>query len=154
MKDEDNIHINWMKVALEEARQALKEDEIPVGAVLIKDNKLVLKEHNRTRQYCNPSAHAEKMIIDRILSSEIKYLYDYTLYVVLEPCVMCAGMMILSRLGTLVYGAYDPKAGAVGSVYNVLADKSFNHHPKVIRGILEEDCSALLKDFFLNKRNI
>jgi tRNA(adenine34) deaminase len=153
MKNEYDIHKKWMEVALDEARQALKEDEIPVGAVLVKDNKLILREHNRTRQYANPLAHTEKIIIDRILSSEIKYLYDYTLYVVLEPCIMCAGMMILSRLGTLVYGASDPKAGAVGSVYNVLADKSFNHHPKVIRGILEEDCSALLKVFFQNKRN-
>jgi len=153
MKNEYDIHKKWMEVALDEARQALKEDEIPVGAVLVKDNKLILREHNRTRQYANPLAHTEKIIIDRILSSEIKYLYDYTLYVVLEPCIMCAGMMILSRLGTLVYGASDPKAGAVGSVYNVLADKSFNHHPKVISGILEEDCSALLKVFFQNKRN-
>jgi len=153
MKNEYDIHKKWMEVALDEARQALKEDEIPVGAVLVKDNKLILREHNRTRQYANPLAHTEKIIIDRILSSEIKYLYDYTLYVVLEPCIMCAGMMILSRLGTLVYSASDPKAGAVGSVYNVLADKSFNHHPKVIRGILEEDCSALLKVFFQNKRN-
>jgi len=151
---EDKLHINWMKVALDEARQALKEDEIPVGAVLVKENKLILREHNRTRQLSNPLAHAEKMIIDRILSSGIKYLYDYTLYVVLEPCLMCAGMMILSRLGTLVYGASDPKAGVVGSIYNVLKDKNFNHHPKVVSGILKEDCSKLLKDFFQNKRNI
>ncbi|MGC9362582.1 MAG: nucleoside deaminase [Candidatus Syntrophosphaera sp.] len=145
-------HEFWMKLALEEAAKALAEDEIPVGAVLVKEGELVLSDHNRTRRLSDPLAHAEKLIIDKILSSKIKYLQDYCLYVSLEPCLMCAGMMIWSRLGTLVYGAADPKAGVVGSIYNVLADKSFNHHPKVVRGIMQEDCSKLLKSFFAQKR--
>lgn len=145
-------HIPWMQLAWEEARQAAREDEIPVGAVLVKDGKVIAAEHNRTRQYADPLAHAEKLLIDKILASKIKYLQEYSLYVTLEPCLMCAGMMIWSRLGTLVFGAADPKAGAVGSIYNVLADKSFNHHPRVVRGVLEAECAALLRDFFQSRR--
>ncbi len=145
-------HIHWMHLALAEARQALSEDEIPVGAVLVHNGELVAADHNRTRQNADPLAHAEKMMIDKILVSKIKYLQQYTLYVTLEPCLMCAGMMVWSRLGTLVFGASDPKAGAVGSIYNVLADKSFNHHPQVVRGVLETECSALLRDFFQERR--
>jgi len=141
-----------MSIALEEARLAALEDEIPVGAVLVKDNELVLRDHNRTRQMSNPLAHAEKLLVDKILLSKIKYLQEYTLYVTLEPCLMCAGTLIWSRLGRLVMGARDPKAGAVGSIYNVLADKSFNHHPEIVRGVLEAECSALLKGFFARKR--
>ncbi len=145
-------HTAWMKLALEEANLARSEDEIPVGAVLVEGGELIAAEHNRTRQLKDPLAHAEKLLIDKILASKIKYLQDYTLYVTLEPCLMCAGMMIWSRLGTLVYGASDPKAGAVGSIYNVLADKSFNHHPRVLRGVLEADCAALLRVFFQSRR--
>ena len=150
----DSEHIPWMQLAFEEARAAVTENEIPVGAVLVRDGKIIAAEHNRTRQYANPLAHAEKLLIDKILASKIKYLQDYTLYVTLEPCLMCAGMMIWSRLGTLVFGASDPKAGAVGSIYNVLADKSFNHHPAVVRGVLEADCAGLLKEFFQKRRRL
>ena len=147
-----NTHDYWMKLALDEARQAALEDEIPVGAVLVKGDELILREHNRTAQTANPLAHAEKLIIDKILESKIKYLQDYRLYVTLEPCLMCAGTMIWSRLGMLVYGARDPKGGAVGSIYNVLRDKSLNHHPQVIYGIMEDECAQVLKSFFQAKR--
>ena len=145
-------HEYWMRKALEQAELAIAEDEIPVGAVLVKGDELILSEHNRTRQMMNPLAHAENLIIDKILASKIKYLYEYTLYVTLEPCLMCAGMMIWSRLGCLVFGAHDPKAGAVGSIYNVLTDKSFNHHPTIVSGVLADECSMILKDFFRSKR--
>ena len=145
-------HEYWMQKALEQARIAALEDEIPVGAVLIKGDQLVLAEHNRTRQLGDPLAHAEKLIIDKIMASKIKYLYDYSLYVSLEPCLMCAGMMIWSRLGCLIYGARDSKGGAVGSIYNVLRDKSFNHQPRIISGVMAEECSLVLKDFFQSKR--
>jgi tRNA(adenine34) deaminase len=146
------LQLKWMGLALEEAQLALKENEIPVGAVLVKGDELVCRDHNRTRQLSDPLAHAEKLIIDKILGTKIKYLIGHSLFVTLEPCLMCAGMMIWSRLGVLVYGASDPKAGAVGSVYNVLSDKSFNHHPQVWSGLLDGQCSALLKDFFAQKR--
>ncbi len=145
-------HEYWMNIALEEARLAAEEDEIPVGAVLVKGDEIILRNHNRTRQLSNPLAHAEKLIVDKILASETKFLQDHRLYVTLEPCLMCAGMLILARLNTLVFGASDPKAGAVGSVYNVLRDKCFNHHPTIVRGLLKEPCSVILTSFFQNKR--
>ncbi|PKN79181.1 MAG: cytosine deaminase [Candidatus Cloacimonetes bacterium HGW-Cloacimonetes-1] len=145
----DNL---MMQCALEEADKAISEDEIPIGAVLVKSGEIILRDHNRTRQLQDPLAHAEKLIIDKIIGSGIKYLYDFTLYVTLEPCLMCAGMMIWSRLGTIVYGARDPKAGAVGSIYNVLADKSFNHHPVIRRDVLHTECSEILRAFFKSKR--
>ncbi|MEN6444916.1 MAG: nucleoside deaminase [Candidatus Cloacimonas sp.] len=147
-------HYIFMKEALLEAKIAAQEDEIPVGGVLVKDGNIVLREHNRSRQLANPLAHCEKLLIDKILASEPGFLYDYTLYVTLEPCLMCAGMIILSKMGTIVYGAKDPKAGVVGSIYNVLKDKSFNHHPTVVSGILADECSSLLKDFFSIKRKL
>jgi tRNA(adenine34) deaminase len=147
-----HIHELFMSEAIKEAKQAELENEIPVGAILVKDNQIVLREHNRTKQLANPLAHAEKLIIDKMMASEAVFLYDYTLYVSLEPCLMCAGMIIWSRVGTVVWGASDPKAGVVGSVYNVLKDKSFNHHPKVIGKVLQADCATLLTDFFGRKR--
>ena len=147
-----DIDLCMMQCALEEADKAITENEIPIGAVLVKSGEIILRDHNRTRQKQDPLAHAEKLIIDRIIASGIKYLKDYTLYVTLEPCTMCAGMMIWSRLGTVVYGARDPKAGAVGSVYNILTDKSFNHHPIVRRDVLSIECAEVLQKFFRNKR--
>ena len=145
-------HEYFMAEAIKEAKLAEEENEIPVGAILVRDKQIVLREHNRTKQLANPLAHAEKLIIDKMMASEAVFLYDYTLYVSLEPCLMCAGMIIWSRVGTVVWGAADPKAGVVGSVYNVLKDKSFNHHPKVIARVLQTECAKLLTDFFGRKR--
>ena len=144
-------HEHWMFIALEEAKLALSENEIPVGAVLVRDDQVILKNHNRTRESKNPLSHAEMLILQEIMLKE-KYLYDYSLYVTLEPCLMCSGAIILSKVGTLVFGAYDPKTGVVGSVYNVLTDKHFNHHPEIISGILSEECGKILIDFFKSKR--
>ncbi len=142
----------WMNYALEQARLALQEDEVPIGAVLVKDNKIVAADHNRTRQTNNNLAHAEKLVIEKAINSGEKYLYGYALYVTVEPCLMCAGTIIWSRVGKVVFGCYDPKAGAVGSIYNALLDKNFNHHPEVISGILSQECSDLIVRFFRNKR--
>ena len=144
-------HEYWMELALAEAINAFEEDEVPVGAVLVKDDRLILKNYNRTNQLQNPLAHAEMLVLQEIQKSD-KYLQDYTLYVTLEPCLMCSGTIILSRLGKLVFGAFDPKAGVVGSIYNVLTDKHFNHHPEIITGICQADCSQILKKFFQAKR--
>lgn len=145
-------HETFMREAISEARLAAAENEVPIGAVLVCDGVIVAREHNRTKQLHNPLAHAEKLLVDKMCASEAVFLTDCTLYVSLEPCLMCAGMLIWSRLGTLVFGAKDPKAGVVGSVYNVLKDKSFNHHPTVVAQVLEAECSALLSDFFKSKR--
>jgi len=142
----------WMELALAQAQIAFDADEVPVGAVLVRDDVLVLAEHNRTNELNNPLAHAEMLILQQMQQTE-KYLGDYTLYVTLEPCLMCSGAIILSRLGRLVYGCSDPKTGVVGSVYNVLADKHFNHHPEVVSGVLADKCGGLLKEFFANKRS-
>ncbi|MBC8384363.1 MAG: nucleoside deaminase [Candidatus Cloacimonetes bacterium] len=144
----------WMDIALSEAKKAFDKDEIPIGAVLVKNDELIAKNHNRTNQLNNALAHAEKLAIEKTISSQEKFLYEYTLYVTVEPCLMCTGMIIWARLGKVVFGCYDPKAGAVGSVYNALLDKNFNHHPEVISGIREKECSELLTIFFKNKRKL
>ncbi|MDY0151044.1 MAG: nucleoside deaminase [Candidatus Cloacimonas sp.] len=148
----DSKHEYYMEFALEEAEIAASENEIPVGAVLVKDGEIILRDHNRTKQLANPLAHAEKLLIDKIMASKAVFLYDYSLYVSLEPCLMCAGMLIWSRIGTLVWAAADPKTGVVGSIYNVLKDKSFNHHPIVVGHILEERAAGLITSFFKDKR--
>lgn len=142
----------FMQVALDEARLAALEDEIPVGACLVKNGEIVLRDHNRSRQLDNPLAHAEKLILDKAQEMGLKYLQDYTLYITLEPCLMCSGGIILARVGRVVYGCSDPKAGAAGSIYQSLLDKSFNHHPILKRGVLASECALTLTDFFKKKR--
>ncbi|MDP8231341.1 MAG: nucleoside deaminase [Candidatus Zophobacter franzmannii] len=144
--------IDWMKEAYKEAEIALAEGEIPIGAVLVKDGTLVLADHNRTKQLANPLAHAEKLIIDKLVSSGETFFNDYRLFVTLEPCTMCAGTIIWSRIGTVVFGAYDEKAGAVGSIYNVLRNKNLNHNPIIKTGVYAKQCSAILTTFFTSKR--
>lgn len=152
ISNELNDHYIYMTAALAEAKLAYAENEIPVGAVLVHKGEIIAHEHNRTKQLANPLAHAEKLIIDKIMASKAVYLNEYTLYVTLEPCLMCAGMLIWSRIGTIVYGALDPKSGVAGSIYNVFRDKSFNHHPVIIAKVMESECSALLSGFFRSKR--
>lgn len=142
----------WMGFAIEEARLAFQEDEVPIGAVLIKENKIVAADHNRINQFQSSLAHAEKLIIEKVISSGDKFLYDFSLFVTVEPCLMCAGIIIWARVGKVVFGCYDPKAGAVGSICNALLDKNFNHHPEVISGVLERECSELITKFFKSKR--
>lgn len=143
---------HWMKLALAQARQALNKDEVPVGAVLVKNNRLVSANHNRTREKNDPLAHAEKLIIEDIVNEGHKYLQEYTLYITVEPCLMCAGMMIWARLGRVVFGCHDSKAGAAGSLYNVLQDCNLNHNPQLTAGVLRKETGALLKEFFKAKR--
>ncbi len=138
----------WMKIALEEAKKALSEDNVPIGAVIVKNNLLIAKAHNKAE---TPLHHAEQLVIKEALKKD-KFLYDYTLYVTIEPCTMCAGSIVLARVGRVVFGAFDSKAGAVGSLYNILADKRLNHNPKISYGILQKECSAILTDFFKRKR--
>jgi len=143
-------HKYWMKLALDEAVKAKNIGEIPVGAVIVKNNRVIASSHNLTNKIDQVS-HAEKLVIDKALKYN-KYLYDCTLYVTLEPCSMCAGAIILSRIGKVVFGASDEKGGAVGSLYNLLSDKRMNHNPIVISGVMAEESSLLLKEFFEEKR--
>lgn len=143
---------HWMTIAIEEAQSALQENEVPIGAVLVKNYKLFYRNHNRTNQLNDPLAHAEKLIIEEAIKNGEKFLQDCTLFVTVEPCLMCTGSIIWSRVGKVVFGCYDHKAGAVGSIYNALLDKNFNHNPEVVSGVLAEECAELMTRFFREKR--
>ncbi len=142
----------WMRIALKEAESAFAKDEVPVGAVIVRDNEIVSTAHNSTQNLNNALAHAEKIAIEKAQKEIGKWLLDCKLYVTLEPCPMCTGMIILSRLDSLIFGAFDEKNGACGSIYNLLNDTRFNHNPEIKSGILEENCSKILKRFFEEKR--
>ena len=142
-----------MMIAIDEARKAFDKAETPVGAIVVKDDKVIAREHNLRESLQDPTAHAEILAIRdaaRILGRW--RLTDCTIYVTLEPCAMCAGAMVLARIQRLVYGASDPKAGAVGSLMNLLSDERLNHRVEVVTGILAEECSDLLRGFFSSRR--
>ena len=142
----------WMNIAIDAGRKAAQQGEVPIGACLVKDDKLVCIAHNLTGELKNGLAHAEKLAIEEVIRAGEKFLYDYTLYVTVEPCLMCAGVIIWSRVGKVVFGCYDEKAGAAGSVYNALQDKNFNYSPTLISGVLQEECRQLMVDYFKQKR--
>jgi len=143
----------FMRLALEEAEAAFKKDEVPVGACLVLDNKIIASARNRKEASNDPTAHAELIAIRegaRTLNSW--RLNDATLYVTKEPCVMCAGAMVNARLGSLVYGCRDIRYGAVDSQYQLLTETVLNHEVRVVSGVLEHDCSEILKKFFKVRR--
>ena len=143
-----------MRLALAEAEKALTHDDVPVGAVILgPEGQLVGSGHNERELLQDPSAHAEMLAI-REAAVAIGHwrLLDTTLYVTLEPCAMCAGAIVLARIPRVVYGTADPKAGAAGSVLDVLAEPRLNHRPQVTGGVLQPACAALLKDFFAARR--
>ena len=143
----------YMSEALKEARQALKEDEVPVGAVVVYQRKIIARAHNQMERLRDPTAHAEMIALTCATNHlRIKWLLGASLYVTIEPCSMCAGALVLSRIKNVIYGAVDTKAGACGSVINIINNKKLNHHIEVKKGILKEECSSLLREFFKKKR--
>jgi tRNA(adenine34) deaminase len=147
-------HQHYMRRAIREAEQAYDSDEIPVGAVVVKDDEIVGRGHNQVEQLKDPTAHAEILAISAACSTlNSKYLHGCTLYVTLEPCPMCAAALMWSKIDRIVFGALDDKAGACGSIYNLAQDEHLNHEIEVIQGIMEYDCSLLLREFFRAKRN-
>lgn len=143
-----------MTQAYYEAEKALKMGEIPVGAVIIKDNMIVGRGHNMVENLGDPTAHAEMIAITAACESiGEKYLNDCTMYVTLEPCPMCAGALVWSKIKTVVFGASDDKAGACGTLLNIAQNKSLNHSIEVIQGIMEADCSEILLHFFKSVRS-
>jgi tRNA(adenine34) deaminase len=143
----------WMEFALREAEQAYKRKEVPIGAVLIQDGRIIGKGYNQIETLHDPTAHAEMIAITAAaMHVGNRRLEQCTLYVTLEPCPMCAGAIVLARLPRLVYGASDPKAGACGTLYNIVQDSRLNHRVDVAPGVLEKKCSAILKDFFAKVR--
>jgi tRNA(adenine34) deaminase len=142
-----------MRLALREAERALEHDDVPIGAVIVKDGELVGSGHNERELRNDPTAHAE-MIAMREAAQFLSTwrILDSVIYVTLEPCAMCAGAIVLARLPRVVFGALDPKAGAAGSVLEVLAQPQLNHRPQVQGGLLAEDCGDLLRAFFASRR--
>lgn len=145
----------FMKEALKEAQRAFEKDEVPVGAVIVYNDKIIARAHNQMRSLNDPTAHAEMIAITSAASvlKEMR-LVDCTLYVTIEPCSMCAGALVLARVKRIVYGADDPKTGACGSVLNIVQNKKLNHRIKVTKGILKEECGRLIQEFFQIKRRI
>ncbi len=143
-----------MKQALKEAQKAFEKDEVPVGAVIVKDGKIIARGHNNRESKLDPTGHAEIIAI-RKAAKKLKNwrLEDTTMYVTIEPCSMCAGALVWARVGRIVYGASEPKGGALGSSFNLYEQKNLNHYPSVSAGVLEQECSALISSFFKNKRD-
>jgi tRNA(adenine34) deaminase len=142
-----------MRAAIDEARLALEHDDVPVGAVVVHDGEVIGAGHNERERRQDPTAHAE-MIALRAAAAHLGHwrLLDCTLYVTLEPCAQCAGAIVLGRVPRVVYGTADPKAGAAGSVLDILGEPRLNHRPEVIPGVLAQECAALLVDFFRARR--
>lgn len=142
-----------MTVALDEAEAALEHGDVPVGAVVVRDGQVIARRHNEREITNDPTAHAEVLALrDAAAAIGSWRLDECTLYVTLEPCVMCAGALLNARIGRLVYGAADLKAGATASLYNVCADPRLNHNPPVTHGVLAEPAADLLSGFFAGKR--
>ena len=148
--EEDNF---FMRLALKEASLAFQRGEVPVGAIISKDGKVISSSHNLRETSKDPSAHAEILVIrDATKISDSWRLTGLTLYVTKEPCIMCAGALVNSRIARLVYGCRDEKAGGVDSLYQILNDKRLNHQVEVVSGVLDEECADILRNFFKERR--
>lgn len=145
----------FMQLALEQAQQAAEEEEVPVGAVIVQGDRIVAAAHNQREQLRDPTAHAEMIAITQAAEATGDWrLQNCTLYVTLEPCPMCAGAILQARLPRLVYGAMDPKAGAVGSLYQLLQDQRLNHQVEVTPAVMADRCGKILTDFFAYQRSL
>jgi tRNA(adenine34) deaminase len=146
-------HEQWMKHALREAARASEINEVPVGAVVVYEGKIIGRGHNQIEQLQDPTAHAEMIAITAAANYlQSRRLEKCIIYVTLEPCPMCAGAIVMARIPTLVFGAYDPKAGACGTLYAIPEDKRLNHTVHVVGGIFDHESEDLLKKFFAKKR--
>ncbi|MFZ0243051.1 MAG: tRNA adenosine(34) deaminase TadA [Desulfobacterales bacterium] len=149
-----NDHTNYMELALVEAKKGGQKDEVPVGAVVVDANGgIVAAAHNRVVSLADVSAHAEILALRAACAAVGNYrLPGFTLYVTIEPCPMCMGAVIHARVARLVFGAFDPKWGAAGSLYDFAADERFNHKPQIVAGVCEEACRQLMQAFFRSRR--
>lgn len=149
------MHEHYMRIALEEARRAMAADEVPVGAVIVRDERVIAAAHNQRLMLHDPTAHAEMLAITQAASAGGDWrLEGCTLYVTLEPCPMCAGAILQARIPRLVYGADDPKAGAVRSLFQLLADPRLNHQVETTTGVLAGPCGEILTQFFQRQRSL
>jgi tRNA(adenine34) deaminase len=145
---------DFMRLALDRAEQAAERDETPIGAVLSVGGQVVSSAHNMRESWQDPTAHAEVIVLREAAARLGRWrLSDATVYVTMEPCLMCAGAMVLARVGRLVYGCRDPRAGALGSVYDVVRDGMLNHVYRILPGVLEAECRELVQRFFEKRRS-
>jgi len=152
MITEFRSHEYYMRLAIAEAEKAFKNDEVPVGVIIVYENSIIAKAHNQREMLSDPTAHAEMIAITQASAYLQNWrLSNTTVYVTLEPCTMCAGALVQARTKNLVYGAKDEKYGACESTVNLVNDPRFNHRLNVVSGVLENECSLLLKQFFLEK---
>jgi tRNA(adenine34) deaminase len=143
----------FMRLAIREAERALEHEDVPIGAVVVREGEVIGAAHNERELRQDPTAHAEILALREASAAVGSWrVLDSVLYVTLEPCVMCAGAIVLARVPRVVYGTVDPKAGAAGSVLDVLAEPRLNHRPEVAGGLLATDCAVLLTDFFGTRR--
>jgi len=149
------MHEHFMRLALEEAEQALREEEVPIGAVIVHQGRVVARAHNQREQLRDPTAHAEMIAITQAAEALGSWrLEDCTLYVTLEPCPMCAGAIVQARIPTVVYGAADPKAGAVRTLFRLLDDPRLNHRCEIVPEVLGQPCGQILTRFFQAQRRL
>lgn len=145
----------WMKLALQEAERAFDQQEVPIGAVIVHKGQLIGRGHNMVEQLKDPTAHAEMIAITAACETlGTKYLEHCTMYVTIEPCPMCAGALVWSKLERLVFGAFEEKAGSAGSLYNIAQDRRLNHYVDVVSGVEMERSAGLMQDFFRLRRAI
>lgn len=143
----------WMNEAIKQAKKAAQKDEVPIGCVIVKDDQIIARAYNKREMKQCSTAHAEILAIEKACKKLGNWrLEDCDLYVTLEPCPMCSGAIIQSRIRNVIFGAYDPKGGCMGSNMNINDVRGFNHYPDIEGGILQDECSRLLKEFFKAKR--
>lgn len=148
-----NLDEKYMLVALKEAQKAAILDEVPVGAIIVKEDKIIARGHNLREKSNDPTSHAEVNVIRKACKKLNSWrLESATIYVTIEPCSMCAGTLLQCRIGRIVYGADDPKGGAIKSSLELFSAKNINHHPEIIGGVLKEECSSLITNYFKSKR--
>ena len=148
-----DMDLFFMREALKEAQVAFDEDEVPVGCVIVHKRKLIARAHNQIERLKDPTAHAEMLALTAAANTlEMKWLNQASVYVTIEPCAMCSGALVLARVEKLFYGADDPKTGSCGSVFNIIDNPRLNHRVKVRKGLLAEECAAMVSGFFAKKR--
>ena len=148
-------HDHYMRQALAEAQAALEESEVPIGAVIVRDGRVIGAGHNQRETLKDPTAHAEMIAITQAAAAIGDWrLENCTLYVTLEPCPMCCGAILQARIPIVIYGAADPKAGAVDSLFRLLSDNRLNHRCQIVPGVLSDECGRLLREFFQEQRRL
>ena len=148
-------HAAGMRLALEQARMAFEAGEVPVGAVVVHEDRVIAEAHNQRETLNDPTAHAEIIALTQAAAALGTWrLLDCVLYVTLEPCPMCAGAIVQARLPTVIYGASDPKAGACDTLYQITSDVRLNHQATVLGGVLQDECRAILQEFFALQRSL